>query len=128
MPRGGAGGMGGMADFYNMQNGRGSRGSPGSKGGMADMFGSMPPNYMGEWALLPSTVYTLRRVLYSYVCVMRHRRPQSVVPPTAVGGAPIANAAIILSGLVYCWIYFYNQSGVFYFPWHRRQVDGTYRF
>ena len=53
-------------------------------------------------------------------------------PPTAVGGAhnsPIANATMILErGLVNYRLHLYNQSGVFYFPWHRHQVEGNYHF
>ena len=46
-----------------------------------------------------------------------------VAPPTAVGGvhnSPVANGTAILKRL-----HLYNQSGVFYLPWHRHQVEGT---
>ena len=53
-------------------------------------------------------------------------------PPTAVGGAhnsPIANGTMTLkSGLVHYMSHLYNQSGVFYFPWHRHQVEGPTSF
>ena len=47
----------------------------------------------------------------SYVCVMQHRRPQSVCAQL------VANATVIFkSGLVHYRLHLYNQSGVFYFP------------
>ena len=69
--------------------------------------------------------------LRAHVCVMQHRRP-----PTVVGGAhnsPLANATIIIEEWVsplytVYRLHLYNQSGVFYFPWHRHQVEGTYDF
>ena len=80
--------------------------------------------------LLPSTVRTLHRVLYTVSIIHRCASVLWLLclchaaPPTAVGGAhnlPIANATMILKRL-----HLYNQSGVFYFPWHRHQVEGTY--
>ena len=77
------------------------------------------------------TVCPLRRLLYTcaqahcgsygYVCVMQHHRLRS-------HNSPIANATILKSGLVHYKLHLYNPSGVFYFPWHRHQVEGTYDF
>ena len=53
-----------------------------------------------------------------------------VAPPTVVKSAhnsPIINATMILK-LVHNRLHLYNHNGVFYFPWHRHQVEGTYGF
>ena len=60
------------------------------------------------------------------------RRLSILTNKTTVGGAlnsPIANATMILkSGLVHIRLHLCNQSGVFYFPSHRHQVEGGLRF
>ena len=76
------------------------------------------PTLSGKQVLLPSTVCTLHRGLYTGAQALRLLWLHHASPPTAVSGvhnSPIANATTVLkSELVHYRLHLYNQSGVFY--------------
>ena len=100
-------------------------------------LGGPEPDTSADFSVLFCTV--LCRPPYAGLSLDIRRRNNAkgpclchAAPPTAVGGAhnsPIANATVMSkSGLVHYRLHLYNQSGVFYFPWHRHHVEGAYGF
>ena len=99
---------------------------------------SLSAKFSSETSLSVSVLYSADRLMSSNGIRRRNIAKGAcqclcyAAPPPVVGGAhnsPIANATMILkTGLVHYRLHLYNQSGVFYFPWHRHQVEGTYDF